>query len=317
MLQSTAYLDPRRPDGAIRFRAPVPDDAVGVHAVIRARDVADLGAPDYTLEDLRDRWNRSDLHLDVDALIAQADNGQIIAYADVQRRGTFAVVAPNHERQGIGTRLLHWAQARERQRGHERHRQFVAAGNARARALLGVAGYQRARSYWRMALPLDHVADIPRPPVGVRLRPLDVARDATALHALDAASFAGHPDYQPASLPAFCVQELHAHDLDADTSRVAEHGRSIIGFVLARRWQTRSIGYLALLAVHPNHQRHGVGTALLRTAFARFAAAGLREAQLAVASDNARALRLYEQFGMKSQFHFDIYERPLINPSAL
>jgi len=316
MLQSTSHVNQCRPDGGIRFRAAALGDAVGVHAVILARDVADLGAPDYTLEDLRDRWDRSDLHLAVDALIAEADSGQVVAYADVERRGTFAVVAPEHEGRGIGTQLLHWAQARERERGHQQHRQFVAANNARARALLRAAGYLRARSYWRMARQLDHSAHVIRPPVGVRLRSLDVDRDATALHALDAASFAGHPDYQPASLSAFCDQQLRADDLDADTSRVAEHGESIIGFVLARRWQTRSIGYLALLAVHPDHQRHGVGTALLRTAFTRFAAAGLREAQLAVATDNPRALRLYEQLGLKSKFHFDIYERPLSNPSA-
>jgi mycothiol synthase len=314
MLQSTSRIDFRRPVN--RFRAPTPDDAVGVHAVIHARNVADLGVPDYTLEDLRDAWKRSDLQLATDALIAEADTGQIVAYADVDRRGTFAVVAPDHERQGIGTRLLHWAQARERERGHQQHRQFVAANNARAQALLRDAGYQRARCYWRMAHQLDHVPHVTRPLVGVRLRPLDLDRDATVLHALDTVSFAGHPDYQPASFPAFCDEHLRAHDLDADTSRVAEHDKSVIGFVLARRWQTRSVGYVALLAVHPDHQRHGVGTALLRTAFVRFAAAGLREAQLAVASDNPRALSLYEHIGMKSKFQFDIYERPVITPST-
>jgi RimJ/RimL family protein N-acetyltransferase len=51
--------------------------------------------------------------------------------------------------------------------------------------------------------------------------------------------------------------------------------------------------------------------ALLTQAFASFADAGLREAQLGVASFNERALRVYERVGMTPQLQFDIYERPV------
>lgn len=43
----------------------------------------------------------------------------------------------------------------------------------------------------------------------------------------------------------------------------------------------------------------------------RFAAAGLMEAQLGVASDNPNALRLYERVGMSPRLRFYTYERPL------
>ena len=49
---------------------------------------------------------------------------------------------------------------------------------------------------------------------------------------------------------------------------------------------------------------------MLRSAFAAFAEAGLREARLGVASYNPRALHVYERLGMKERFRFDIYERP-------
>jgi hypothetical protein len=42
-----------------------------------------------------------------------------------------------------------------------------------------------------------------------------------------------------------------------------------------------------------------------------FASAGLREAQLGVASDNPRALRLYERVGMSARFRVDTYQRPV------
>jgi mycothiol synthase len=64
-----------------------------------------------------------------------------------------------------------------------------------------------------------------------------------------------------------------------------------------------------ILAVHPDYQRRGLGSSLLRAAFHGFAAAGLREAALGVASDNPRALGLYEGVGMKARHRSDTYAR--------
>ena len=55
---------------------------------------------------------------------------------------------------------------------------------------------------------------------------------------------------------------------------------------------------------------------MLETAFAGFAAAGLREAQLGVASDNPDALRLYERQGMAKRFRYDTYERAVVDPGT-
>jgi ribosomal protein S18 acetylase RimI-like enzyme len=62
--------------------------------------------------------------------------------------------------------------------------------------------------------------------------------------------------------------------------------------------------------VHPDEQRRGLATALLLNAVAAMRAAGLRAAQLGVASDNPRALRLYERAGMTQKFQVDTLERP-------
>jgi ribosomal protein S18 acetylase RimI-like enzyme len=50
---------------------------------------------------------------------------------------------------------------------------------------------------------------------------------------------------------------------------------------------------------------------LLRTAFAAFAEAGLREAQLGVASDNPGALTLYERLGMAIRHRADVFEKAI------
>ncbi len=63
---------------------------------------------------------------------------------------------------------------------------------------------------------------------------------------------------------------------------VAMRGDRPVGFVLAKRFretypgceQFAGIGYVTMLAVHPDHQRQGIGTLLLRAAEARFRAEG-------------------------------------------
>jgi mycothiol synthase len=279
--------------------------------VLVARDVADLGRPDYALADLRDEWRETELDLAADAIVVEAEASRIVGYAIVRQPGTLAVVAPDREGQGVGARLLQWTEGREREQGRERHRQWIAAGNARARELLLAAGYLPERSYWRMVRKLDDVPDAGAAPAGIALRQLDVERDAVALHELDAASFAANPDYEPHSFQAFHEQHLGAHDLDPGLSYVAESGERIVGFLLARRWQEEAVGYVDILAVDPCQRRRGLGTAMLHSAFGRFAAAGLQEAQLGVASDNSRALRLYERVGMSPRFQFDTYQRPI------
>jgi hypothetical protein len=56
----------------MRSRAPEPADAPGVLALITARDVADLGTVDFTLEDLRQEWGGDDVDLRADALLIEA-----------------------------------------------------------------------------------------------------------------------------------------------------------------------------------------------------------------------------------------------------
>jgi mycothiol synthase len=287
-------------------------DASAVLEVLVARDIADIGVPDYVLEDLLDEWRASELDLTADSRVVELD-GRIVAYAQVRGPGTLVAVAPRYEGRGIGARLLDWVEARERELGRSQHRQWIASGNERGETLLRAAGYALARSYWRMALRLEELCDYPdTAPAGLRLRSLDVDRDATTLHALDAASFATAPDYHSESLEAFRKEHLDAHDLDPELSRVAELGGQIAGFLLARHWIEAPVGFVDILAVHPDHQHIGIGTTLLVEAFRRFRAAGLREAQLGVASSNPRALRVYEKLGMTSRFRYDTYERPVV-----
>lgn len=295
----------------MRYRAPTLQDAEAVLAVSVACDIAERGRPDYTLADLLDEWRAGDVVLARDALVAQDGDGQIVAYAIVRRFGAIAMVTPGHEGRGIGTHLLAWTQERDRAQGRPRHRQWVSANNARAAALLREAGYEHVRAYTRLACALHGELPDPDPPRGVVLRTIDPTSDARELHALDALSFAANPDYEPESFDEFVDEHLSAHDFAPELSTVAQTGGAMVGFLIARRFEDQNAGFINLLAVHPEHRHQGIATTLLRRAFARFAAAGLTEAQLGVASDNPRALRLYANVGMSPLFVTDTYERPV------
>ncbi|HXD66914.1 MAG TPA: GNAT family N-acetyltransferase [Solirubrobacteraceae bacterium] len=294
----------------MRTRAPQWQDAPAVVALLVARHTADIGRPLFRLEEVEDEWRSAELELRRDAVLIEID-GALAGYAIVHRPGAFAVVAPAHEGRGVGTRLLRWTEQRERERRADTHRQIAASTNTRARELLQGAGYRHVRSYWRMARPLDRGVAAVGPPAGVALRELDPDGDAGALHALDAESFGSSPDYVPESFEMFVQEHVRGHDAAPELSLVAEEAGEIVGFLLARRWAHEGSGYIDLLAVAPGRQRRGIGTALLTHGFAGFAAAGLLQAQLGVASDNPRGLRVYEAAGMGPQFQFDVFERPL------
>jgi len=302
----------------MRTRPVDPRDAAAVLELIVARDVADLGAPDYTLADLESDWASSAVRLADDTRVVQ-DGEAMVGYAIVRRSEALVIVHPDAVGQGIGSALLAWSQIREVELGRTRHRRIAAATDQAGGRLLTAAGYTRARSNWRMRLVLE---DPPTPapvPDGIGLRALDLAADAVAVHELGERSFAAVPDFTPHTFAAFREEHLAVHDLDAGLSFVAEvrsdgdgHGRprgEAAGFLLSHRWPHEDAGYVGLIAVGPEHRHRGLGRALLTTAFAGYAAAGLAAAELGVASDNPRALALYEQLGMTPRFRIDSYER--------
>jgi len=246
--------------------------------------------------------------------VAQDDEGAIAAYAIIRSRGTMVAVHPGREGEGWGARILAWAEARAVERGADHHRQWIGSGNDRARVLLESAGYGHVRSYWRLGRTLDEpVADAPTPD-GIRLRPVDVAADAQAIYQLDVDAFSPAPDYHAVDLAAFLEEHLDAHDFEASLSLVAERDGAIAGFLLGRRWPEHDAGYVDILAVAPQEHGKRIGTTLLLTAFRSFADAGLSEAFLGVASDNPRALNLYERAGMKQRFRIDTFERSVRRP---
>lgn len=71
-------------------------------------------------------------------------------------------------------------------------------------------------------------------------------------------------------------------------------------------------GEIGLIYVHPDHQGHGVGKALMDAAVARLREGGFGEARLWVLEENAPARRFYERYGFTADGarHFFQVEPP-------
>ena len=98
-------------------------------------------------------------------------------------------------------------------------------------------------------------------------------------------------------------------DLDAcpEGCFVAERGGGVAGVVTARADSATRTGHIPSLAVHPDHQGHGLGPRLLRAAIEHLRALGMRAVRIETLEQNPRALRLYPAFGFAEvarQVHF-------------
>ncbi len=95
-------------------------------------------------------------------------------------------------------------------------------------------------------------------------------------------------------------QELLESTADATTSLwVAEHNGGVVGFVVLDLDSLSKVGELSLIAVHPDHQGRGIGTAMNRFALDHMARAGMTLATVATGGDpsHAAARRSYENVG--------------------
>jgi ribosomal protein S18 acetylase RimI-like enzyme len=288
-----------------RLRPPSSDDAEAVLAVILARDVADIGAPDFTLEDLRADWASPGLKLEDDARIS-APSGEIRGYAVLLGDDAVVIVHPEAEGSGDGTVLRRWAEARAAERGTAVLRQFAYGANDGAREHLRAAGYAPAQHYFRLRADL---ADVPPVP-DVSLRTFDAARDEAAVHALVQEAFSeidGH-EFQP--LDRWRAKSIAKEGHDPALWLLLEDDEGLAGAVLGERWE-EGTGYVAELAVAQRARGRGHGRELLLGLFDAFRRVGLTHAELSVHGRNRGALRLYESVGMRSTWQAERWEKPL------
>ncbi|MFG2037434.1 GNAT family N-acetyltransferase [Dactylosporangium sp. NPDC048998] len=304
-------------------------DVAAILSVTRASDVAALGEPDWTEDEVVATLTAPNQDPAVDSWLASGPGGEPLAwaYVDNPERGTrdnvevYAV--PGRGAAAYGPLLdlaLERVTARAREAGHTQvtlRAGAVASESAYIDALTA-HGFAFRKRHARMTRPLT--GDDRALLVGDRLlvRALRAGDEAEMrrFHEVLQAAFTDTPDFQPVPYEAWRESLAALPSISWDEWLVAEVSDRVVGVLQsADQGVERGEGWVKNLAVLREHRREGIGGALLRSAFAIYAAKGRTTAGLGVDLTNPTgAHRLYAGVGMTVAFAADMFERTVTAP---
>ena len=290
------------------------EDLEAVVAVMNAVDVATLGEPDTSEEDISTGWRETGFDLGADAFVAELD-GRVVGYAEIYERDsdTFdtdvyanpleddaltqplldAVLERAAVRAGPGATLATW----------------LPAADPRIR-IFGARGFAPVRRFVRMRHDYDVGVEPFEAPSGITLRQFDRERDARAVHAVLVDAFAHHARPLTSSFERFTEQHLDHPDFDPRFWVVAEEGDDVVGAITA--FNHTDIGFIRHVGVVAQGRGRGVGSALVLTAVRALANAGQLMVDLGVdLDDDVGAARLYEKLGFRVVQQLELVERRL------
>jgi mycothiol synthase len=301
------------------LRAPTWDDLPAAAEVLAADDLDDAGQVVLDTGFLRGQWERPGFVLATDAWVAVDGAGTVVGYGQVTRdeedvAASWGVVHPAHRGCGVGAALLDRIEARalELVAGEPgaRFRHAVNAGDEAAAALLTARGLRLVRHFWHMCIDLPAEVDAGRPPRGIDILEPRVPDDLRAVHAVLDRAFADHWDHHHEPFDRWAEDRAQGADYDPALWRLAWEDDLLVGALTAVVLEEN--GWVSLLGVRADRRGRGIAAALLRHAFAAFAARGVRSALLAVDAENPTgATALYESVGMSVVKRFDLWERPV------
>jgi mycothiol synthase len=292
------------------------DDLAAVVAVMTAVDLATLGEPDSTEEDIVNGWDESGFDVEADAFVAEDPASVVIGYAELYDRGEGgyfdadvyahpdapdelagalldAVLERAALRAGPGSTLSTWVPEGDRLEGVYASRAFAPA-----------------RQFVRMRFTATAPVPVPPDPPGVTMRTFDRTRDAAAAHLVLVDAFAHHARPMTPSLERFTEQHLDHPDFDPRYWAVAEVDGTIVGAINA--FNHGDIGFIRHVGVRDGFRGRGIGRALVLRSLAALTAAGQFAVDLGVdLDDDVGAVRLYEALGFTVLQRLQLVERRL------
>lgn len=310
-------------------RAIVRDDVNATAALLNTCFVAEVGTNATDETEILNDWGTPGFELDADTRAVEAPDGTLVAYAELWnvndprvRPFLFARVLPEHRNRGLGSYLLHWAEARSRM--------FIPEVPTEARVSLRSStphvipealnlfedqGFQHIRTFYRMEIDMDAPPPASVWPEGITVRVLrDLDDDLRAAVAANDDAFKDHWGYLPVAFEKW----KHWIDADPEFDRtlyfLAMDGDEIAGtcFCRPKMPEDAGLGWVDDLGVRRAWRRRGLGEAFLRHAFGEFWRRGTRRVGLGVdATSLTNATRLYEKVGMRVTRESRQYEKEL------
>ena len=309
-------------------RRPTLDDVPAILALVHASDIAAIGEPDFTADEVRERLTDPNTDMAVDSWLALDEAGAIVGWTFPHNANggdsDFLEVFVHPERgrpalRPLLTLILARMAERAAQFGHERYR--VRAGAIPTEQpyidALAEAGFVFHRQHARMRMPLDDFSPTPpEPPAGVVVRPVrgDDESDLRALHAVIEEAFRD-TDHLAVGYETWRAQLANEPTLSFDEWFVAEVDGTVVGSLQSSdSGIDDNEGWVKRLAVLGAYRKRGLGEALLRRAFAVYKAKGRSHAGLGVDLENpTKAVRLYLAVGMTPLYRANIY-RTYVTP---
>ena len=313
------------PDGWL-LRRPSLDDVDAILRLVHASDIASVGEPDYTADDVREMLTAPTTDMSEDCWVVEDTGGEIVGWAfphsTAGRDREFIEVYAWPQRGEVVQRplldlLLDRAAVRGARLGHDPFlvRSGAVPNETRWIETLTAAGFAFLKMHARMTITLDG-AEPPAHGVtvrsrGVTVRPLrhDDEAEMRRFHAVTAEAFRD-TDHPEADYPTWRSQVDAESALEWDEWLVGEVDGEFAGALRSSGGQDEDTGWVKSLAVLRAYRRQGVGAALLRRAFALYAAKGRPAAGRGVDMANpTEAIRLYHAVGMRSLYEVNIYQR--------
>ncbi|MCX6363387.1 MAG: GNAT family N-acetyltransferase [Actinobacteria bacterium] len=305
-----------------RIRAASRSDLPEVVDLLNACDVAEVGQPDTTADDIESDWGMEGFELAHDAWVATGDGRVLAGYAyvgDQFRTGELEAdlwVRPEREEPALATRLLNLAERRGRElaasRGYETPMLdvFCIGVNHAKRELLLRRGYALSRTVYRMSADLGHGVVALPVPEGIAIRAFRVDADARVMFDAMNEAFEDHFRQSEEPFDAWSARLLGHADFDADLWFLAWDGDEAVAALIA--YDHGDLGWVKGLGVRRPWRRRGLGGAMLAHTFAALAARGQRRVELGVdAEGETQPLRMYERAGMHVTFTYELYAKPL------
>lgn len=312
------------PDGW-SVRRPTLDDAPAILKLAHASDIAAVGYPDYTAEEVREALTEPNTDLARDVWVALDAGGRIVGWtypgnATGENRDFVEVYVWPGDGVPAMRPLLELILARVAERkiefGHETYE--VRAGAVPTETayidLLTEHGFAFLKLNARMQMSLAGVSAVaPEPPAGVTIRTVrpDDETDLRAFHHVVEQAFLDS-DHRSLSYENWRRQVADDPAPVFDEWFVAEVDGVVAG-VLESSYDSdegAGEGWVKRLAVLGSYRKKGLGEALLRRAFAAYAAKGRDRAGLGVDMANpTSAARLYLAVGMKPLYEANIYQK--------
>lgn len=318
----------------VTLRALTQADAPALTRLLAAMEAVDRTGEHFDEDDIADELADSAIDLARDTLTAVGPDGALLGWTavrfspnvtDVDRIWLEGGVLPDRRGEGIGRRLLAWAERRGAALHSARHPSLpgelfvrVPATVPAQEALVRAAGYQPVRYWYDMKRDLSApLPPIPAVPDGLRAVPWSASLDE-ALRRAHGEAFADHWGSTAPDEQRWNQWYTGSRGFQPSLSRVVLDGDRIAAYLLSYFYPADAAAtgvreaYIGQVGTLRPWRRRGLGSLLLATGLAAARSEGYAQATLTVDSSNPTgALGLYERAGFAVHHEAVTWAKPV------